>query len=285
MQEENLILKNWLLQKKLFLDNLYISHKRPTKDSVHDLRVAVKRMRSYLRLNEEFTNEHWKPGFDEIRELFKSFGRLRDFDMSLELCRKYERKWQLSLSAFKQYLNTNRSLTRRWAKWAAINFNEQQPVFNFQFGFFNELTIAETSEKIIALANGKIKKTKRLKKHFQKNAHEIRKQLKDALYWVKICPKDMAESFVDVKHLDSLLKYLGNWQDQFIFKKKLRQYSKEFATKIEKQALNELEKNIASDQKQLLKRAANKLASIENKRPNISTPLVENNVTNITQGE
>ena len=56
----NLILKNWLLQEKIFNDNLILSRKRPTKISVHDIRVAVKKMRSYLRLKEEFTGENGK---------------------------------------------------------------------------------------------------------------------------------------------------------------------------------------------------------------------------------
>jgi len=57
MEGSNLILKNWLQQEKIFIDNLMLSRKRPTKISVHDLRVAVKKMRSYLRLKQQFTGE------------------------------------------------------------------------------------------------------------------------------------------------------------------------------------------------------------------------------------
>ena len=270
MSEENIILKSWLQQKKVFIDNLVISCKRPTKDSVHDLRVAIKKKRSYLRLNEEFTKEEWRTSFSEIKQLFRSFGRLRDFDMSLDLARRSERKWQMSLLSFKQYLNTNRSLTRRWAKRSAINFNEQQLIFDFPFSFFNNLSIVEITEKITDLSNEKIKKVKRLKKHFHKNAHEIRKQLKDVLYWLKICPKDVMDNIFDVKHLDQCLKYLGNWQDQFIFKRKIRQYKKELASKDEKQILAELEKNINNVQKDLLQKAGRKLSSIETRKASVT---------------
>lgn len=266
MDEQNLILKNWLQQKKLFIENLVISRKLPTKDSVHDLRVAVKKMRSYLRLNEEFIKEDWRPSFSEIRELFRSFGRLRDFDMSLDLVRKSERKWQISLPAFKQYLIVNRSLARRWAKKNAINFNEQQPLFNVQFTFFDGLTASQVFEKIIALSNEKVNRTKRLKKHFHKNAHEIRKQFKDVLYWVKILPKDVAAAVVDVKQLDHCLKYLGNWQDQFIFRKKIRHYAKELAAKNEKAILNELEKGIIDTQLDFLEKAKKKMAEMVNRK-------------------
>lgn len=273
MTGENLILKNWLQQEKVFVDNLTISRKRPTKDSVHDLRVAVKKMRSYLRLNEEFTKEEWQSSFSGIRDIFKCFGRLRDFDMSLELCRRQERKWKISLPAFKEYLCVNRSLTRRWAKQAAHKFDEQQPIFNFPFSFFKDLSVTETSAKIIVVSGDKIKKTKRLKKHFNKNAHEIRKQLKDVLYWLKICPREQLENAADVKQIDSTLKYLGTWQDYYIFRKKIRQYSSDLASKNEKDVFDELDKKIVDTQKDLLQKAEKKLNQIENKKVTVLNRL------------
>src|SRR6187551_4028458 len=92
MAGNNLILKNWLQQQKVFNENLILIRKRPTKLSVHDLRVSIKKMRSYLRLKQQFTGEEWKESFSKTSVLFKSFGRLRDYDMSLTLIRKFERK-------------------------------------------------------------------------------------------------------------------------------------------------------------------------------------------------
>src|SRR5215204_1862176 len=177
MEGSNLILKNWLQQEKVFNDNLIVSRKRPTKVSVHDLRVAVKKMRSYLRLKQQFTGEEWKESFSKISALFKSFGRLRDYDMSLTLTRKSERKELLSFIFFKEYLSVNRSLTRKWAKQNAINFNQHEPdLFAERFKLLGGNN-AEISERIIQLSALKIKKVKTLVKHFHKNAHEIRKQL------------------------------------------------------------------------------------------------------------
>ena len=73
------------------------------------LRVAVKKMRSYLRLKEELTGDKWKESFSRISALFKSFGRLRDYDMSLTLIRKLERKNSYHLFFLKNtYLSTDR---------------------------------------------------------------------------------------------------------------------------------------------------------------------------------
>lgn len=258
MSEGNLILKNWLQQKDIFIKNLIISRDQPTKNSVHDLRVAVKKMRSYLRLNEELSKEEWKNSFIEIKELFTSFGKLRDFDMALALCKNYEKEIQSPLSSFKQYLAANRSLTKRWAKQAAINFNEPTPSLQFSFDLFDELQFDEAAEKIVNLSDRQIETVKHLKEHFQKNAHKIRKRLKDVLYWLMMLPEDMREK-IDSKQLDASLKYLGLWQDQFIFKRKLRYYAKELATGNEKVILNELRNKAEDLQKELLQKAEKKL--------------------------
>jgi len=265
--ETNLILKNWLQQEKIFNTNLVLSRKRPTKISVHDLRVSVKKMRSYLRLKEELTKEEWKGSFSKISALFKSFGRLRDYDMSLILIRKLERKELLSFIFFKEYLSVNRSLSRKWAKQYALKFNEYEPgVFNQQF-----ISLAgskeEISEKIVELSALKIKKVKTLAKHFHKNAHEIRKQLKDLYYWLKISPKDFAERFINMKALDRILTYLGNWQDHVILKKKIKQYIQDLPKRNEEKVmLKNLEKKLVPTQKEILDRAIKKWEEIKTKK-------------------
>jgi hypothetical protein len=66
MEGNNLIVKNWLQQKKFLMTILYSSQKT-TRYLVHDLRVAVKKMRSYLRLKQELLVEEWKESFSKYR--------------------------------------------------------------------------------------------------------------------------------------------------------------------------------------------------------------------------
>ena len=51
MTDKAFILKSWDEQINVFHHNLLILRIRPTKNAVHDLRVAIKKIRSYLRLN------------------------------------------------------------------------------------------------------------------------------------------------------------------------------------------------------------------------------------------
>jgi len=272
MAGNNLILTNWLLQEQNFTENLILSRKRPTKISVHDIRVAVKKMRSYLRLKEELIGDKWKESFLKISALFKSFGRLRDYDMSLVLIRNLERKEFLSFIFFKEYLSVNRSLTRKWARQDALKFNDQESdAFNQQFHSLQG-SEEEVCEKIIQLSALKIKKVKTLAKHFQKNVHEIRKELKDVYYWLKICPKD--PGFINMKVLHRMLSYLGTWQDHFVLKRKIKQYIKDLPKRSEEKiTLKNFEKKLDLSQKEVLDRAIKKWEEIRNKKATLSVAL------------
>ena len=256
-----MILQNWREQKKIFTDNLLISRKRPTKASVHDLRVAVKKIRSYLRLKKQISGEDWKELLSTILALFKSFGKLGDFNMSLTLKRQLERKEHLSLDNFREYLNVNRALSRKWVKQDAIKFNAQElDALTQQFNL--DLTEKEICEKILHYSALKVKRVKILSRHFQKNAHKIRKQLKDVYHWIKICPKDFTEHFIRIKSLDQMLKYLGSWQDHFVLRKKINQYTKDVAKNEEKEFLKILDAKLAGVQDDLMAKAKHKWKAV-----------------------
>ncbi len=258
MDEENLILKHWRQQEIIFTDNLHISRKKPTKDSVHDLRVAVKKMRSYLRLKKEINKEEWKELFSKIIALFKSFGRLRDFDMSLELLKKHNER--LSFPFFKDYLLANKALSRKWAKENALMFNEEEPTpFNQQFiSLQKQLPSGEICEKIIFLSRKRIKEVQELETDFHSNVHQIRKILKDVYYWIQICPKGSSGNIIDQKALDKMLNYLGSWQDNFILGQKMKRYRKDIANNTEKKCIKDFEKKLVEENKELVENARSK---------------------------
>lgn len=266
MTTDNFILQNWQLQQKIFTENIIIIRRRPTKDSVHDLRVAVKRMRSYLRLKQKITGENWKEQFAGTTLLFKSLGRLRDFDMSLTLLRRYQNKEQPQLSAFQKYLYANRNLTRRWAKEAAAKFNEEElNYFTEQFiSSFAAFTDAELGDKTVEAARGNLNKTNQLARHFQKNVHEIRKLLKDVYYWMKICPEEQSNGVIKIKSLDKMLNNLGSWQDYFIFQEKLKYFRKEYLPKGSAEILliKTMEEKSALEQDVLLAKAKSQWSDV-----------------------
>lgn len=259
--EDNLILKNWLEQESVFTENLTICRKRPTIVAVHDIRVAIKKLRSFLRLKDLFTNASWKDEFSKTAALFKSLGRLRDFDKSLHVVRKYEHNGSTSYPRFKEYLRENRKLVRKWVRKEAEEFNPQTDFFTDQLRSLS-ITDDQVIKKVIEETAQKIRKVKNLGRHVKKNAHEMRKQLKDVYFWVKICPENSINEVISVKALDKFLDDLGHWQDHFVLRRKLKPYRKETAIKEEKDQLKELEKKLTDEQDQILQKAKDKLQEV-----------------------
>jgi CHAD domain-containing protein len=258
MDSENFISLNWKEQVKIFTTNLAICRKRPTKNSVHDLRVAIKRMRSFLRLKKKLTGENWKSLFRNTAALFKSFGRLRDFDMSLTLTKQYERKEQAIHLSLKKHLSANRSLAWQLARQDALNYNpDELNQFTAQFVLTTkEITEKELFEKLLNAVENKSKKVKELDDHFQHHAHEIRKLLKDVYYWLKIVPAENRGAFIDLRKLDKVLNLLGHWQNHFILGEKINSFLEEQpVNKEEKDLLEGLEKKLFSAQDDLLEKA------------------------------
>jgi CHAD domain-containing protein len=139
----------------------------------------------------------------------------------------------------------------------AIRFKvEDLNAFDQQFNL--DLSDKEICEEIIQHSILKIQKVKELVKHFQKNAHEIRKQLKDVHYWVKISPEYFDKKFISIEALDQMLKFLGARQDLFVFRKKIEQYIKDLPENKERSNLKTLGKKLKTVQDELLEKARDK---------------------------
>ena len=214
-----------------------------------------------MRLKEHITGDQWKASFLNIAALYKSFGVVADFDMSVLLLRQQEHKKLLLFPVFKEDLFVNRSLSRKWAKQDAIKFNTNElDIFDQQFNL--DLTDQELCEKIIGASVLKIKEVKELIKHFRKNAHKIRKRLKDVYNWVKISPNDFDKKFINIDALDQMLKHLGAAQDHFVFREKIEHHIKGLPANEENLQLKALLKKSKSIQNDFLDKAKDKWTGI-----------------------
>lgn len=258
MLSENFISSNWKAQLEIFKTNLVICRRRPTRDTVHDLRVAIKQMRCYLRLKKKLDGEKWKKKFSSTSALFRSVGKFRDFDVSLTLTRNFEYKNPPPNISFRHFLSANRNFARRLARQDAINFKESEPeIFSNQFNIITRIsTEKDVYEKILNTAMDKIRKVKILDNQFQHNAHKIRKLLKDVFYLLKILPAEKPQNIINLQKLDKVLNLLGNYQDHFTLKEKIKDFTKENITKNEEsEALKRIDKKLASVQKNLIEKA------------------------------
>jgi len=230
LNESSYILSHILEQVKVFNDNLEILRQRADKNAIHDLRVAVKKIRSFFRLAEANDPIEWKREFAPVKNLFKSLGRQRDFDVSLSILGSLKRKENLAFPIFRNFLQSNRHFTRQLSLSGLTQFEGYFPqdLRDKLITAFQGIPEKELEEKIKVLVDKQLKKMKRLKGNFDKEAHEVRKILKDVYYWVEVTPENSVLNGKQLKQLEKILDELGTWQDQVIFLDKLRRFRKKF---------------------------------------------------------
>ena len=266
MPDQNFILKSFDEQQNIFISNLTITRNKETKDSIHDLRVAIKKIRSFLRLRQKIIGQEWEGKFVPVKLLFGILGKHRDFEMSLSLLKKYYRQKEPSISSFKKYLKVNLSFSRQLAKAAVNDFNEQELINLVNeskkslSGFSNEELITKIKNYVEEIA----RQVTLLANDFEKEAHEIRKLLKDVYYWLRICPYNPVADLIDIKILEQVLDNLGAWQDLFVFRKKLKNFRKEYLLKASRQIeiVRMFEEKIIKDQEEILKQATDDFKNI-----------------------
>jgi CHAD domain-containing protein len=258
MTNKAFILKSWDEQINVFHHNLLKLKIRPGKNAVHDLRVAIKKIRSYLRLNKEITGTMISKEFGHLDLLFKTTGRQRDFEMSASLLSRYSRREKISATHFKKILQVDCRITRKWTKQEAQKFEKKclQILTGDIYASFSPVRDEELVQKIKLLVTKILKKTGKLSTHLKKNVHEIRKMLKDPYYWLKSLPENSMVVEYRVKAFEKLLDNLGDWQDRFIFLNKLSRYKKEFAVKNDSEAgaLKKFEETAKKEQADLFKK-------------------------------
>jgi CHAD domain-containing protein len=97
MPAENFLLRYWDEQRLVFLQNLAIIRQKPGKKTVHDIRVAIKKLNSSLALANSITAGEEEKKFELIRQFFRISGKNRDVDTCLLLLRRLEKQEQVML--------------------------------------------------------------------------------------------------------------------------------------------------------------------------------------------
>src|SRR5688572_9783308 len=95
MPTTNFILKHWKKQQTVFLQNLEglrKQDKEKTIDLIHDLRVATKKLRAYLKLFTILLNsKDYMALFERTELLFDVLGKHRDIEMGLATVSSFEK--------------------------------------------------------------------------------------------------------------------------------------------------------------------------------------------------
>ena len=136
---------------QVFHENLLILQKSDNTEALHDIRVSIKKLRSYTKLFSEIFNKDPKKLFAETKDLFSVLGRQRNIEISLELLDHFKTKGshssmkkhlefylnetkQQSISALQQYkVDGLRSLTIEIEKTVSGIDDEKIKIFRKDF--------------------------------------------------------------------------------------------------------------------------------------------------------
>ena len=266
MRHSNFILLYWKEEQKVFNKNFEILGNSPDKDAVHDIRVAIKKLRACLKLYAIITGKKdWQNLFTETKNLFTVLGKERDVEMCLELLTDDEKESESNYANTKIYFQSILQKMQSWSLHALKNYPKTELVNLTSLLSHGADKPAEELliEKTINAINDHLKQIK----DYYKLPHKIRKILKDVYYWVKMLPKNAVAGDSLEKKLEKMLDDFGNWQNDEMLLAKTKHFRNDNLPNSfeEYDLLKGLEKKIEERKEKLLKDVLHKTKQLPKK--------------------
>lgn len=262
------ILQEWKKQQQVFLKNLEILRLHNQTAATHDLRVAVKKLRSYLKLLSILSPKNdYKAKFEKTEYLFSILGKLRDIEIGLSLLEAFEKENKIVYTAFKNQLQFARQQALARVKTAVKN-DDTKELANLteqiEAGLKN-IDASKITDKTKTIVEKELATVIRLAVHLSRQAHRIRKLLKDIFYWASPGAKDAPLLDTEtIKKCKKIMELLGDWQDHEMLLRKLKHFRKDFVPDAnhEYTLLKILERNIEDKMEAILKDADKSIRNI-----------------------
>jgi CHAD domain-containing protein len=206
-------------------------------DSIHELRVEIKRLRAFLHLI-GFINPVFRPeqSLQVIRSLFKSAGKIRDIHVQQNMARKHSSSLNLELSEYLNFLKEKEIRSRKKFSGAGKKFD---------FGLFKKTWtgirnaliyisgeyIQYKSEERFNILIHKLIAFKSHADFSDKDYHAIRILSKETRYTLEIKQKCFPEKKSDRDINDSLRgmhQALGKWHDNVLGMQFIKSFKEDF---------------------------------------------------------
>ena len=216
MVPDNPIVRHWQVELKNFSTNLSLLQQQISTDPVHDLRVAVKRLRSYFKLYTAICGmEYHKKTFSQTTELFSVLGKHRNIEMSRDLLLSMVQKNREMLTPLLRYLELTLDEAAEYCRRSIQEYAMQElPTLTTTVEEGLKDVSAEDLLRMTGdLVASSLERTTHHMAHFEEKSHLVRKALKDIFYWVKIFDEDELLKKAEVKTIDDILNRLGLIQD------------------------------------------------------------------------
>jgi CHAD domain-containing protein len=229
MPDENPILIYWRSELQAFNKNLLSLREQINEDATHDLRVAVKKLRSCFKLYSGLTkNKHDKKLITGLDSLFSILGKSRDIEMSKNVLLTLGGKNTTLLNPILIYLQLLQDQTSEFGRqtirqFESTNLEDLTTRIEVNLGKLNDEEILNQAREMI---NVSIEKVEHDLNHLKERFHPVRKQLKDVFYQSKIFHGQGPLAKPQLKTLDTILDHLGNVHDHEVLISNLKNFRK-----------------------------------------------------------
>jgi CHAD domain-containing protein len=260
MLKQNFIIKCWQSELTFLRQSLSV-YDGIDPESVHKIRVSIKKLRAYLKVYLLLCKDKGaKDLFQETEALFSLMGKHRNMEISKQKAT--------------EVIDVNGPLGSAYLAWLQLLQDDlpsvHDAVSNFNDAELDQLTI-EIKKKLGHLDSDKLrketsninyhllKKVKANLRRFTRNFHQVRKDLKNIYYLIRISFPRTDFSKKKTVMLDKILELLGNIQDEEVSLEFLRRYQKTIFIKQHIKMLKNARKRIKVRKSEALKIADRKI--------------------------
>ena len=219
----------WRSELDVFNKNLLSLREQMNEEAVHDLRVAIKKLRSCFRIYSELVKKKLKNGLPaNIDSLFSILGKQRDIEMSKKLLLSMAGKNTTLLNPILVYLELLQDQAGEYSRPCIQQLEPEKFAAltnQIQTGLA-KLDSKELLSKSNDVVNSSVEKIEDDLKHFKERSHLVRKKLKDIFYQSKMFHGDGTFSKPELKTLDTILDHLGNVHDHEVLISNLKNFRK-----------------------------------------------------------
>jgi CHAD domain-containing protein len=253
----------WEKEQKVLSKNLAILKKGPDKEAVHDLRVAVKKLRAAAALYSLLSkNDFLVDPLKETGQLFDILGKQRDMEICLEIIDGLKKDAGKKYPELKNHFLVLLPVAYAWTKNAVQQYKKKE--------LQETALVLKKVQQLTGLEELKINITALINTHLAscrndyKKPHKLRQNLKEIYYWIKMIPGTLFSPVAYEKELADVLDDFGNWRNLTVFTVKLKHFRKDHLPKTfsEYEAIKKLEADMKGDKEKLLKLALHKTSSL-----------------------
>lgn len=203
-------------------------------EAVHDMRVAVKRIRAVNLLLDQLIPEKTNAAGEEriIRGLFRLSGKIRDHQVQLQLLSEYTAESGTPFVAYQQYLKKGEHKAIRKFVGYLAETDAEAAIEDMQKHDLDRISLSGNhaiTGHIVRIANELLAGARSVShdRYHDEHLHEIRRKIKYCLFLLNVFDKDdpnLSKVGSSLKKLEKAGLMLGNWHDHVVAVEMLKKF-------------------------------------------------------------